>query len=50
MQQSEFYLPYYYGDTINGEMQLEEFIELSQKRLALLKKMDTLYFYLSLIT
>ena len=37
------YLPYYDEYGIDGEITLEEFVKLSQKRLGLLKKLDALY-------
>ncbi len=42
MQAADRYLPYYDGDILQGEIPFEEVVKLSQKRLAILKGLDTM--------
>lgn len=40
---ADIYLPCYDGDFLNGEMPFEEVVKLTQKRLSILKNLDTVY-------
>lgn len=42
LQKAENYLPFYYGESLSGDIPFEDFFNLTQKRLTLLKKIEGL--------